>query len=154
MDKIIKKCTRCLKEKPLSDFHILRGKYRQPKCKLCRKEYQDKVDIKARKIAYDKNRHEQTKDVRKIKNRKKCVASYGLTLAQYEKMLLKQGGCGICGRETNYTSGSFHIDHDHETGKVRGLLCFLCNVGLGNFRDNIEVMKNAVSYLRKHKKSM
>jgi len=51
--------------------------------------------------------------------------------------------CEICGRK----DGLFRIDHDHKTGLVRGLLCHKCNIGLGCFDDNLELLKSAISYL-------
>ncbi|MBW1743926.1 MAG: endonuclease VII domain-containing protein [Deltaproteobacteria bacterium] len=64
----------------------------------------------------------------------------------------RQGGvCAICGDpETNQRNGRtirLSIDHDHETGQVRGLLCVRCNTGLGLFGDNIEVIQKVVDYL-------
>ena len=56
------------------------------------------------------------------------------------------GTCDCCGKETE----SPHLDHDHKTNKFRGWLCMKCNVGLGNFNDNIEGLEMAMRYLRKH----
>jgi hypothetical protein len=69
---------------------------------------------------------------------------YGITVEDYERMLAEQGGlCALC-QERN----AEHVDHDHLTGRVRGLLCFCCNQGLGNFRDRADVLLLAVEYLR------
>jgi len=71
------------------------------------------------------------------------VRRYGITAAQFDELLAKQGGvCAICGRENPE-----HVDHDHETGKLRGILCFNCNGGLGQFSDNTERLANAIEYL-------
>jgi hypothetical protein len=71
------------------------------------------------------------------------VRRYGITATQFDELLAKQGGvCAICGRENPE-----HVDHDHETGKVRGILCFNCNGGLGQFSDNTERLANAIEYL-------
>ena len=60
------------------------------------------------------------------------------------------GKCDICRSNTSgYKKKSFNIDHDHKTGEVRGLLCHKCNLGLGNFNDNIELLNKAIAYLKK-----
>lgn len=72
---------------------------------------------------------------------------YGLTLDQYDEMLADQGGgCGICGRPPSDTI-SLHIDHDHETGRIRGLLCFRCNNSLGDLDDDPDLLLAALLYL-------
>lgn len=80
---------------------------------------------------------------------------YGISLEQYDNMLLKQNGvCAICKqyetmKNKKGTICNLSVDHDHETGLVRGLLCRNCNVGLGNFSDDIRVMRVAIAYLSK-----
>ncbi|BCJ30236.1 recombination endonuclease VII [Actinocatenispora sera] len=69
---------------------------------------------------------------------------YGIGVADFERMLAEQGGvCAICGR-----AAPEHVDHDHVSGGVRGILCFNCNGGLGHFRDDVEHLAKAISYLR------
>jgi len=59
--------------------------------------------------------------------------------------------CDICGKEINTgTSKSGHIDHCHETGRIRGMLCQNCNNGLGHFKDNTDTMSLAIKYLKKY----
>lgn len=68
---------------------------------------------------------------------------YGIGTADVEEMLAAQENkCLICGRPDPE-----HVDHSHETGKVRGILCFNCNQGLGNFRDDVRVLVRAANYL-------
>lgn len=75
----------------------------------------------------------------------KLKRRYGLTQADYDTMLAEQGGvCWICG-----TGGKLHVDHDHDTGKVRGLLCPDCNVGLGYFKDSPVALRRAAAYLNR-----
>lgn len=78
---------------------------------------------------------------------------YGITQEEYLAKLEKQNfKCGICG--TSSPGGrhdSWHIDHNHETNQVRGLLCWLCNSGLGKFKDSVNILTSAVEYLKKHK---
>jgi lysine/ornithine N-monooxygenase len=77
---------------------------------------------------------------------------YGITQEQYENMLTKQNYCcAICSTDTvgrNHTA--FHVDHNHDTGKVRGLLCDKCNRGLGYFNDNPKFLKKASEYLNEN----
>lgn len=58
---------------------------------------------------------------------------------------LQDGLCAICG-----VPNPEHVDHDHRTGAVRGILCFNCNGGLGQFRDNIAHLERAITYLKGH----
>jgi len=73
---------------------------------------------------------------------------YGITLADYDEMLENQGGgCAICGKTPAEEGRHLSVDHDHETGEVRGLLCVDCNRGLGCFRDNSNLCRFAAQYL-------
>ena len=72
---------------------------------------------------------------------------YGLSLDQYEAMLASQRGtCAICTRPPG-EGRSLHIDHDHETGRIRGLLCFRCNNSLGDLDDDPALLRAALRYL-------
>lgn len=78
---------------------------------------------------------------------------YGITLDQYNEMLEKQGGvCAMCGRpEKSMIKGkviNLAVDHCHETGRVRGLLCSNCNIGIGNLRHDVELLQKAIEYVR------
>jgi len=74
-------------------------------------------------------------------------AKYGITKEQFDELFKNQEGkCPICKTELKE---EIHIDHDHLTGQVRGVLCGKCNKGLGQFNDNIESLTNAIKYLSK-----
>jgi hypothetical protein len=74
---------------------------------------------------------------------------YGITLEDYVGMLVAQGGgCAICG-EPEPDGRSLHVDHDHDTGAVRGLLCFTCNAGIGMFDHDLRLLDAAADYLRR-----
>ena len=80
---------------------------------------------------------------------------FGLTPEEYEKMLEAQGNkCAICGGEETATrlekTKSLAVDHDHKTGKIRGLLCCECNQGLGKFKDSRDMLLSAAKYLDGH----
>lgn len=74
--------------------------------------------------------------------------AYGITTEQYHTMLDKQGGaCAICGTTSPGVKGNFHVDHDHATKTIRGLLCRNCNTALGLLKDSIDIAQAAVAYL-------
>jgi hypothetical protein len=67
-------------------------------------------------------------------------------------MLLAQGGaCAVCLKPLLITKS--HVDHDHDSGAVRGILCFNCNGGLGQFKDDADVIRRAAEYLERHRRS-
>lgn len=76
------------------------------------------------------------------------LRQYGLTPETYAEMFAAQGDrCKICGTSEAPARGSFCVDHDHKTGKVRGILCSECNTGLGKFRDDPDLLRAAIAYL-------
>jgi hypothetical protein len=85
-------------------------------------------------------------------------SKYGITFDDYCEIHRKQNGlCAICGQVEQHPNklhpvGQLNIDHDHNTGVVRGLLCGKCNKGIGLFDDNVELLDKAKEYIIKHKK--
>jgi hypothetical protein len=78
------------------------------------------------------------------------IQQYGLDFEAYEKILKEQQGlCAICSQLPPENS-KLHIDHCHDTGKVRALLCRVCNVGLGHFGESVERLQAAIDYLQSH----
>jgi hypothetical protein len=93
-------------------------------------------------------------DRNKKRSREKHIRNkYGLTMEQYDVILLSQQGvCAICGEpETALDSGgnvrNLAIDHNHETGKIRGLLCNRCNYVLGFSKDSVDILNSMIKYL-------
>lgn len=130
---ITKTCNVCQETKPLDRF---------PKCKTCKDGHNNYCrSCKKKKpyeIAFQKKYRKQY-----YKNRYKKY-EYGLSEEDYNKMILSQNRrCLICQSETDLC-----IDHCHQTGKVRGLLCANCNCGLGFFKDDINILTQAVEYLK------
>jgi hypothetical protein len=75
---------------------------------------------------------------------------YGITIKDYKQLEMVQGGrCAICGGPPS-GRGRLHLDHNHSTGRIRGLLCSTCNVGIGGLRDSTDLLMAAVEYLKKH----
>jgi len=78
----------------------------------------------------------------------KLKSAYGLTIADFDRMLASQGGvCAVCSGPPN-GRGAYHVDHDHDTGKIRGLLCHSCNIALGLVRDSQDHLAKLMAYLR------
>jgi len=83
-------------------------------------------------------------DKRRAISRRHQVAKYGLSPEEYDNMVAAQKGCClICG----VTPTRLHIDHDHTTDVVRGLLCNTCNAGLGQFKDSPDLLRAATKYV-------
>ena len=141
---------------PIHEIKIIEGvKYK--KCNFCELikpiwQYNKCNTIKSGirgdcKICEKARRKTPTYQPRREKNRK-LLQKYSITLEQYEEMLQKQGNrCWICGRHKSEFQRPLHVDHNHTTGKVRGLLCGVCNRGLGSFGDSISRLERAIYYL-------
>lgn len=99
---------------------------------------------------YAKMMREENKNKHKERYLKK---KYNLTLEERSKLLKSQNNCcAICGYNKLENENKFPvIDHCHNTGKIRGILCANCNIGLGMFKDEIDLLEKAISYLSKIK---
>ena len=102
----------------------------------------DKVNAKRR--IYEKKNPERVRNWR-LKN------GHGISLDTYNALLNAQGNvCAICSRTEISKQGNLHVDHNHLTGKVRGLLCTKCNTSLGLMDENISLIYKLIEYLNKH----
>jgi len=142
-----KVCTKCGKRKPITEYSVIQRNnkpYILPSCKQCQNQH---------RTDYRKRTH-YTRDWQQ-RNTLKCRSfrlkfKFGLTLEDYQDLLIGQHGkCAICGTTDTSPLPNFCVDHDHLTGKIRGLLCFKCNLMLGLIRDNIEILDSAVEYLNR-----
>lgn len=96
---------------------------------------------------YQENKEKSAESSRRSQLRR----LYGLTPEQRDELLLAQGSrCALCRSDTPYGKG-WHVDHDHKTGKVRGILCGHCNLMLGYARDNPSTLRAAIQYLGQDK---
>ena len=152
-----KKCSKCNVEKPGAEFFKSgvypsgKPKYRGD-CKDCAKK--DTANWRV------KNRSEYNNYAAawRAKNPGKQHATdikrnYGLHVDKYNEMLVAQDyGCKICRKRHNpdVLKGRLFVDHDHATGKVRGLLCVNCNTALGHTDDRIDILEKAIAYLKEH----
>ena len=137
-----KVCKNCKEDKPIAEFAKGKG-YKdgiRPYCIVCRREYEVK--------SYHKHKHKRPYDYLSDKDRK-LQRAFGISYEEYLIMLdAQQGGCAICGITSTGKRKAFAVDHNHETGKVRGLLCSNCNTGIGNLREDEGIMLRAIEYLR------
>lgn len=139
------------KEKLRAYFHEY---YQRNKGKITARSRQTWHDLD--KVEYLKTRNEreanwipERKEKKKLtvreKARMKILRRHSMTPEQYESMSISQGyACAICLRIPNHR---LHVDHDHKTNKVRGLLCRNCNTAIGLLRENPAVMLQAIKYL-------
>lgn len=131
-----KVCRKCKVEYTLDNYYLSHG-YRLNTCKLCEKE---------RSRIYHAG---ASKELKQYWNRGTIKSRYGITREDYDGMLSSQNYvCAICSKPDNI-GWCLSVDHDHKTGKVRGLLCNSCNHGLGHFRDSPEILIKAANYLGK-----
>lgn len=87
---------------------------------------------------------------RAVSNTRYRLKKYGLTLEQFmDKIDLQDGRCDICRCTPIERTNAFAVDHDHKTGKVRGILCTPCNSALGLLRDDAAIIDSAAEYIRK-----
>ena len=139
-----KKCSVCKEERDLSMFYnsVTSKDCKGYRCKLC--------DTEARK----KWERENADRARKSRRGRNLKAKYGITIEEYDTILEEQGGrCAICGSHSNesaFHTEFFAVDHCHETGRIRGLLCNNCNRALGFLKDDPVVVSSALTYLKTH----
>lgn len=134
----MKRCPRCKTLKEFSAFSKHAGRHRglQSNCKACFKELH--ADW------YKKNAQKESKRSKESQRPRHLMRKYGMDEWKYAELYVEQGaGCAIC-REFQET---LYVDHDHKTGKIRGLLCRKCNFGLGLFGDSVDKLLRAVNYL-------
>lgn len=134
-DKATRKCKACHKTLHITEFYIsyekkIKRYAIRHKCKTCMntgrsKEYHRDYQLKKR---------------------------YNIALKDYDKKLIEQNSCcAICKTPVSKLNGNLHVDHCHDTNKVRGLLCYTCNTGIGLFKDNLDYLRGALKYLKKYK---
>lgn len=137
---ISKTCGMCRLKKSLDDFYNDKSQSdgKSCRCKSCIRTAQDKW----RADNPDAYKESNTKSAFKTK-----LKRYGLTENSYMSMLESQDNrCAICVEPLDFWRGT-HIDHCHDTGVVRGVLCSTCNNGLGMFKDDRMLLRSAIKYL-------
>lgn len=122
----------------------------------------NKEDVKSQAKAWAEANPDRKRETRKAHysankdeyRERRLRAIYGIGIKEYDERLAAQDGhCAICpAREPGGGRKNFHVDHNHDTGEFRGLLCSNCNTGLGQFRDNSDLLIKAAIYLRQLEK--
>lgn len=136
------RCTKCLYTKSVKDFYKDKSRKdgRTTWCKAC---------IKAKNTDWIKNN--KTKHTR-IAFNSVLKTKYNLDIEAYEYMLkIQDGKCETCGCTESIAGRRLCVDHDHATGKIRGLLCHSCNTALGMVGDDPDVLQRLILYLILHK---
>jgi len=140
-----KRCSRCVKVKPNSEFYPLRIN-------------KDGLHAYCKKCQIKMARDYQAKNLDSLRRnrRKENLKRFGLSSEAYDELLSSQNGvCAICkGHEPRHRSDGTRkplcVDHSHATGKVRGLLCSKCNTAIGLLQDDAQIVANAAAYLIDH----
>lgn len=146
MAQTSKRCSKCGKDKPLSEFNRDRAQLSglSCQCRECKG-----ISRRRRYIETDEHVRMAEQYEREGRDKRYRTKYGGFTLAEYDEMLEEQGnGCVICGKTPEENGKHLFVDHDHNTGEVRGLLCHHCNTGLGMFRDTPILLLRAVEYLK------
>jgi hypothetical protein len=154
-------CTVCGEWKEAEQYSPIKGTTRRRnECRKCVSRYQAAGRARRRDADPEGTRARKRADSKKNYARlraNRIKAQFGLTTDGYNAMVVAQGGlCAICRRpeRANGSNGErprqLSIDHDHVTGKVRGLLCQKCNIAIGQLDDNPERLDAAAAYLRQH----
>lgn len=131
MDKKI--CTKCGKEKTVDNFSKQKQRKdgRHSHCRECVRAWQHQPEVWAK--------------IKEYRRRYDCLRYYKITWEERKEILQKQEGkCAICKDDLSEE----HVDHDHKTNKIRGILCRKCNVLIGMAKEDVEILKSAAIYLQ------
>lgn len=158
--KVCPRCAATKHEKEFSRLNTPSGERLRTYCKLCEcersKEFRTRYPASVRSSVYawrTRNReHLRTYGRQYYKDnpekiRRSNLRKYDLSLEKFNHIFRGQRSCcGICG-SSHHNGKNWHVDHDHESGVVRGILCHGCNTGLGGFRDSVGFLNSAIEYL-------
>ena len=142
-----KECGKCEEIKVYSEFHKCKG---TPTglahyCKKCAVQNARACYLRKKAKDPDYSRHNRWKYIER---------KYGITEDEFYELFVEQDSkCAICFIDLPEDGHMTHIDHCHNSGEVRGILCTNCNRGLGHFQDSIENLEQAAYYLHKHRKN-
>lgn len=154
----MRSCTKCKEAKGLDCFYLDRSKadgYHSI-CKACHKQsYLIQRASNPASVLRARNTSKQWKLDNPERSRLgiRCATlrkKYNISAAEFDLLFEEQGRCcAICSGIESKGYGSFHVDHDHKTGKIRGILCQACNVTLGKMMDSPALLRQAADYLER-----
>lgn len=145
-DEVLR-CSKCRELKPATEYTVDGRKTtgRRSQCKICRYSAAaawregNREHLRGRQVAYE----------RATQRRSWLKTKYGITVEQFEAMVTAQGNlCALCRQSQHPNYRHLDVDHCHKTGKVRGLLCRHCNTAIGLLRDDPDLMRRAIGYLK------
>lgn len=124
-------------------------------CKACRQKYRRQEEVQERTSVYNKKYADENPELMKAKDRKNSLMRFwGMEQEEFDALLAKQGGtCALCSKTESNPHKRLCIDHDHATGKIRGLLCDHHNRALGLMNDSINELEAGIKYLKSHRSS-
>lgn len=150
----MKTCNKCKMTLPLDRFYKARNGDQYGLMSWCKKCHAKngakyKANNRERLLAIERRRYKEKPHLRlgqKLRSR------YGITLKQYQDMVeIQKGLCAVCFRPETSSKKRLSVDHNHETKKVRALLCHMCNAAIGYVKENPDIARNIATYLEAHK---
>ena len=168
VENVLKICTRCKLQKPLSEFNRKSSGGLVSRCRdcrrlACREWYARNLETERERARNrmrvygpaerERNRKWAAENPEKARyhSRKKLLRKkYNMTIEEHDALFAAQGhACGACGSESPNSKKGWSTDHCHTTGAVRGILCHHCNVGIGHAKDNTKTLRAWISYLER-----
>jgi len=117
-----------------------------------RKRYHSDPKWKEQSRINRRNKYKTDPDARKRRLASCRLSKFGITDDEFNRLFVSQGNkCAICRCSEPPNKKSWSVDHDHISGKIRGILCSFCNTGIGLLRDDDQICLSAHEYLRRHK---
>lgn len=148
--QLLKKCSKCKEVKSLASFNkeTMRKDGLNTWCKVCCSQWRKDNTVKLQ--ATNKRCRERKLAQYQASSRRYVLSQYGMTPNDFDTLkAIQNNSCAICGvLEPGGKDHKFHIDHNHETLNIRGLLCHHCNKGLGQLKDCVEILEKAITYLK------
>lgn len=143
----MRECRVCNKHLPLTSFHRSGNRGYRTDCKDCRNNHRRQFRQENKHIFFEKENTPEFKAKSKAKSLKR---NYGITSDQFDQLnTIQQGLCAICNKPENHKHKKhLSVDHNHKTGKVRGLLCHSCNVVLGLIKEDLGILESIKQYLK------